>query len=543
MLKITSAFFLALFALPAQAAPPKLLVSLVIDQFRADNISRYQSRYLPVKTKEGVGGFRYLMSRAAYYPFASYDIMQPMTGPGHATVLTGTYPYVGGIPLNEWYDFAKNDFVYCVEDQSFLTVGQGGKSKHLGTSPRNFLGSTLGDEMKNSGRLSKVVSIALKDRAAILMGGHRADLALWMDSDTFLWVSSGFYFPDNKLPSWIESLNGKLAKRAGETFTWAPAVQPALPALVTKQSGKYAQSIGSKFPHAITRGTLSELASPAGLELTAEAAEEAIMQMKLGAGPATDLLAVSLSSHDYVGHGFGPNSRENEEMVVAEDRVLSRLFNFLDKKVGLKNVVITLTADHGVAPTAEWLQANRMNAGVIDDDALTAEMEKKLAQKFGKPEGGKWIAHQAELNFWLTRAAVKKPGLEAVANELKRLLLLENPFAYAITGGDVANRKLPPGMHERRILKTYVPERSGDVVGLVKPFFYPKGNTANHLADYSYDETVPLFIAGDGIKPGRYGQKAEVVDLAPTLAFLLDIIPPALSEGRVLHEAIEQKKP
>ncbi|MGZ3655186.1 MAG: alkaline phosphatase family protein [Bdellovibrionota bacterium] len=527
-------------------ATPKLVVVLVIDQFRADNLTRFTSRFLPAKDRAGhLGGFSYLISNGAYFPFAQYDILQPMTGPGHATILSGSYPYLGGIPTNDWYSHENKSKVYCVEDPEFETLGDFKAKPHLGTSPRNFLGTTVGDELKNTGWPSKVVSVAIKDRAAILLGGQRADVALWMDAGTFRWVSSRFYFPAKKLPSWVQQLNERLAARAGQRFLWELPPQPetSLAIFNVQHEGDNVKSVGESFPHTITRSSLSEIASPAGLDLTVEAAEAAVEGTKLGTGRGPDLLAVSFSSHDYVGHAFGPDSRENEEMVAAEDRAISTFINFLGKKIpgGLKNVMFALTADHGVAPNAEWLVNHRINAGVIDPKELHQRLEKKLEEKFGSVEKLPWLSYSVDFSFWFNREAMKEKriAVEPLAEEVKRLLLEEKGFAYAFTAADVAARRLPPGLHERRILKTFVPGRSGDVVGLVRPFYYVKEQTANHMADYTYDETVPLVLSGAGIKAGKYATKAEVVDLAPTLSFLLGSLAPSLSEGRVLSEALE----
>jgi predicted AlkP superfamily pyrophosphatase or phosphodiesterase len=229
-------------------------------------------------------------------------------------------------------------------------------------------------------------------------------------------------------------------------------------------------------------------------------------------------------------------------MVLAEDRSLARLFKFLDRKVtgGLKNVLFVLTADHGMAPNSEWLAKNRIDAGAIDQAELKVKLENKLREKFGSPGKTDWIPYAVDFNFWISRDALKerKISLEIVSREVKRLLLQEKAFAYAFTAEDVALRQLPPGLHERRILKTYVPGRSGDVIGIGRPFYYVKEHNSNHMADYSYDETVPLIIAGAGVKSGKFATKADIVDIAPTLSLLLGVVAPTLSEGRVLSEAL-----
>ncbi|HTL11208.1 MAG TPA: alkaline phosphatase family protein, partial [Bdellovibrionota bacterium] len=260
-------------------AAPKLTVMLVIDQFRADYLLRFQKRFMAAGGADGkVGGFRFLMEKGAYYPDAQYDIMQSMTGPGHATVLSGSYPYQNGIVGNEWYDPKTGQIEYCVEDPTTPTVGATPKSTHIGTSPRNFNGSTVGDEIKNAGHASKVISIALKDRAAILMGGYRADLAVWMDFASYHWVSSKHYLPDGKLPAWIEDENKKVAERSGSTYTWktlGPETSLTQPDPFTF-GDEFKKAYGVKFPHEAKVGNRSSAGMPIGLEETLSMAERAI---------------------------------------------------------------------------------------------------------------------------------------------------------------------------------------------------------------------------------------------------------------------------
>ena len=209
---------------------PKLVVLLVIDQFRADYLTRFQDRFLPAKGAKGsIGGFQYLVEKGAWFPQAQYDLLQNMTGPGHATLLTGAYPYLTGIPNNEWYDKERKAPVYCVEDRSIQWFG-GSPDEHAGSSPRNLIGSTLGDELKMVSASSRVVSIALKDRAAILMGGHRADAVIWMDPFRFQWTSTPFYFENGELPEWVRVVNSGLAAKKHTLVAGSPEL-PKLPSL------------------------------------------------------------------------------------------------------------------------------------------------------------------------------------------------------------------------------------------------------------------------------------------------------------------------
>ncbi len=518
--------------------PPRLIVVLVFDQFRADYLTRFQSRFLPSLQKGGkLGGFRWLISHGAYFPFAQYDILQSMTGPGHATILSGSFPYQAGVPLNDWYDRETHSRMYCAQDSGVETVGAHPKDPFVGTSPKNMIATTVGDELKNAGYPSKVVSIALKDRAAIFMGGHRADLALWVDRESYHWVSSRFYLPDGKLPVWVSALNADIDRDKGRELTWTYSGNGT----GLTQEGAEAHA-PSHFPHRSKVGELEALASPFGLELTAKTVSKAVREMKLGRGTATDLLAISFSSHDYVGHRFGPNSREMEEMTVADDRVVSEVLNDLKKQIpgGLADVAIAMTADHGIPPQADWARERRIDAGKVDQAAISARLEERLNDKFGKPKGLKWLPFSWEFNFSLDPRALADRGAKAseVEAEIKDALLKEPWVAQVFTRTDYRSRHLPPGMFERQILHTYFEDRSGDVITIPKPYYMVTGDNVTHLTSYSYDRTVPLILSGRFFKSGVYSSSAQIVDLAPTLSFLTGTIAPSLSEGRVLSETL-----
>lgn len=512
---------------------PKLILVIVVDQFRSDYLSRFAGRFLPAAAKGGaVGGFEYLKTKGAYFPHGQYDILQSMTGPGHSMILSGTYPYQSGIALNTWFNPNTNQPVYCGEDESKSTVGALPKAKHLGTSPRNFSGTTLGDELKNAGYSSRVVALALKDRAAIFMGGHRADGAFWLDSESYSFVSSRFYFPDGKLPAWVSGLNLWLEARKGKTLTWTAGVP----------SGLSLPDAGN-FPYRFETASKKSLSGPFGVDVTVEAAERAIAGYGLGQGKATDVLAVSFSSHDYLGHQFGPNSRELEEMTVYEDRAISRLLNYVQKQVpgGLKQTLIVLTADHGAPPDPTWLTKEKISAGRWNEEAILADLEKAMVEKFGEPEGGKWFGAVTEMNFyWSAKAFEGKSEERSKIEAAAKTWIAKHPsVAHVFSLQDYRERKLPPGIFERQILKTYYPGRSGDLVAILKPFHMTGDNTVMHMTGYKYDTTVPILFLGSRIQPGVFSTPADVVDIAPTLAFLLGVIPPSLSDGKVLSEILK----
>ena len=528
--QISAALAVAAFLFGSRATPasdlaryqrrPRLFVVLVIDQFRADYLTRFSDRFLPAQSKGKIGGFQWLMSRGAYYPFARYDVLQSMTCPGHAMILSGSYPYLNGINLNEWYDASTRKLTYCAHDPDSPTLAPPGANGVVppdeGVSPRNFTGSTFGDELKNAGLRSQVAAIALKDRAAIFLGGRRADVALWMSND-LSWTSSRYYAKGGELPSWIAALNQRLVKRKGEPYAWL--------------------GVRAKI------GDRKSFASPLGVELTADAALAAVRGMKLGAKGATDLLAVSFSSHDMLGHETGPNTREMEELTLAEDRILSRFLNDLKNAVpgGLDDVVIALTGDHGVASTVASMKAAGVPSGFIADADLLRDGEKALRDRFGEaPNHGKWIAALSSFNFYFDREALakKKIAIDEAEAALKGAFAKTEGIAFAFSRADRDAKRLPPGMHARQIERTFVDARSGDVILVPQPFYMESGHAASHVTGYAYDRTVPLLLSGPGVKPGVRSEEANVVDLAPTLSFLAGVLPPALSEGRALSESL-----
>lgn len=530
-------------AAPYASEKPKLVLLIVIDQFRSDYLTRFKKLFKPAHGANGeVGGFEYLTTEGAYYPFAEYDILQSMTGPGHAITLSGANPYLSGISANEWYDYDLKDRIESIEDRNVRPVPA---SKELsGMSPRNLLATTLGDELKNAGYPSRVLSVALKDRASILMAGHRADLALWFDAKTFQWVSSEYYLPNGNLPEWVVKMNAAIAAKKGTDTRWekqgeGTGLSLADP-MVVKSAMKDADGID--FPHVQPIGSKGSLNMPYGLEITEAAAEQMIVQYNLGNGKATDVLAVSFSTHDYLGHAFGPNSREMEELTIADDRTISKLLNFVKKRVpgGLSNVVVVLTADHGAPPNPDWLKKEKIDAGRIDSKVMITAIEERLENKFGKLGKEHWVVSEFVFNFYLNKEAIQKKNLKLadVEAEAKAALLKIHGVSHVFTSTDYQNRTLPPGMHERQILKTYFPGRSGNLVVIPLPYYMSNYATVTHQTGYNYDRVVPLIFSGFHIKKGVRSEKAEIIDIAPTLSFLTGTVAPSMSEGRVLSEAI-----
>ena len=521
---------------------PKLIVVISIDQFRADYLQKLSHLFQPAKMGNKVGGFNYLMQKGAYFSHAEYGILQNMTGPGHATILTGSYPYQNGIPNNDWYNTETQDVVYCVEDQSHKTVGANPSNPHIGTSPKNLIGTTFGDELKNAYPQSKVVSIALKDRSAILMGGHRPDLAIWFDLESFNWVSSDYY--TSSLPKWLLEINQGLQKKLGTEQVWKKELDTFANTNSQVLASKYTKEMGQTFPHKAKLGGTTSLLFPAAINMPIEVAAKAIEEFKLGQGKSTDVLAMSFSSHDYVGHQFGPESDEIRETTVLEDKAISGFLNYINTKIpgGLESTWIVLTADHGVTGNPIILEADKIPSGNINQEAIALEMDNFLIKKYGKASA-RWTLDPSELNFYINKKVLKEKELDLfkVRDEVAKYFTAKKDslvgVAEVFSGSDVRRRTLPQEQHEKQILKTYFEGRSGDVTMIPKPNYVIAYAASTHMSGYSYDRYVPIIFSGKPFKAGLYAG-GHVVDIAPTLAFLLGIIPPSSSEGSILEKSL-----
>lgn len=504
-------------------AKPRLVVILVVDQLRADYLTKYRDAFLPSGTSAAPGGYRFLMEKGAYFPFAEYPLLQNMTCPGHATISTGALPYQHGIPLNGWMESSTGKKSYCVGDSEHPIVGA--KSDSSGASPKNLIGTTIADQIKAHAPASRVYAVSLKDRGAILMGGHQADLALWFDWKNHAWVTSKYYAPTGVLPLWVKKLNDRISESKETPYTW--------------------KGIGKKpFERTVPKSEKAILQTAYGVDITTDAAISAMKTHGLGQGNGIDVLAISYSSHDYAGHQHGPDSAELEQMTLTEDRALAKLFREIQKYVpgGLSKTLIVLTGDHGVSPAPVTLKETRIENGRINGKKLLAELNLKLAERFGSVSTGEgWLIYQTELNFFLNHASIeeRKKSRTELEDAVKSELLKVPGAAFVITRTEVERRALPPGQIERGTLAQYRHGRSGDIVLIPKPYYSQDTDPVVHMTHYAYDRQVPLLFYGAPFQGGIRHGDARIQDLAPTLAYVLGIIAPPASEGKVLFPALQ----
>jgi predicted AlkP superfamily pyrophosphatase or phosphodiesterase len=532
---------------------PKLAIILVIDQFRGDYLDRFRA---DLKGH----GFNLFLQKGAYFPDCYYDYANTKTAPGHATIGTGAYTDGHGIASNDWWDLARNQDrpVTSVEDEHYRLVGVPNTSKPVtGSSPRNLLASTIGDELRLATQgQSKVFGISLKDRAAILPAGAAANGAFWIDPASGAFITSSFYM--SQLPDWVTAFN-----------TGDAVAQAEQDAGVSDVKNFYSQ-VG---------------ATPAANTYELNFAEALIQGEQLGQHDVTDLLTISLSANDIMGHAKGPDSAEEQQMVDALDTQFDTFFTWLDKNIpgGLGNVWIALTADHGIAPVPATAAQLGLNAATLDLKKLTAALDYAINMKFSPGEKLQYILPHQELPYIsLNQSEFMKAGINEQEAESAVQLLLpaaidsltpappEPPPSDApispngtnaqptiqpsetrlpprpslfrsYTREQLANGAYPPTPWGELLAHSYSPN-GGWFIMVIPPAFQMETMTTaqtTHFSPYSYDRHVPLGFFGAPFAPGIYRGRVQPVDIAATFAALLGINQPSASVGHILTQALK----
>jgi predicted AlkP superfamily pyrophosphatase or phosphodiesterase len=525
-------------AAPAMAAPrPKLVVVIVIDQFRADYPGRFRRFF-------GPGGFNLFLQRGADFARAKYEHAITFTCPGHAVVLTGSYGNVNGVVSNRWYDQQTGREEYCAADSAASLLGVAGP----GRSPRNLVDSTVGDVLKRrSGGRSRVIAIAGKDRSAIMLGGHLADAAYWTE-DTLI-TSSTYY--RRQLPHWVQQFNASVIASSMVGKTWGRLLPVKEYAIVGPDDVAAEEDVGGMgrtFPHRpaarATRKSLIEAfeTSPFHNELVERFATQAVINEHLGQDENPDVLAIGFAANDLIGHTFGPDSHEVMDVTVRTDRLLEHFFGFLDRQVGLANIVVVLTGDHGVAPLPELMRTHdpASAAGRFDEAAVGAAAEAALKARYGPADSLGWVVYHDFPFLYLNLRSLRGRGVpveeaEAVAKDAVEKV---PGVQSALTATELELRRRR-GAHSPADLSFY-PGRSGNIFYQLFPYQIPRDQPVGttHGSPWPYDTHVPILWFGAGIKPGVYAASVSVADIAPTLSALLGVTPPSGTQGRVLREML-----
>jgi predicted AlkP superfamily pyrophosphatase or phosphodiesterase len=505
---------------PRPALPEIRLVLLIaVDQFRYDYLTRFRGEF--------TSGFKRLLTQGAVFTDANLEHYPTVTAIGHATMLSGATPSVSGIIGNDWFDRETGTQVQSITDTTVKPIGAPDAAT---ASPRRLLVSTVGDELKLSAAAPKgsdaaprVIGLSLKDRSAVMPAGRGADAAYWLDTKSGAFVSSTYYMTD--VPAWVKAFNDRHLPDTHLGQEWTPLSPPAVS---LKQLPK---ERGTPFYEAV-------FGSPFGNELLLAFATDALTHERMGQRGVTDLMSVSFSSNDSVGHNYGPQSPQVRDITIRTDRIIGQLLDRVDKTVGLQHTLIALTADHGVAPLPEDLASRSMPGGRIANKELFGAIQKGLEAKYGP---GEWLASTAGSSPYLNYVLIAEKKLNA--EDVRRVAAdaaLAVPHVTRVytrdqlLRGDVGDDRIG-----RRVVRGFNVQRSGDLEIILEPFWMRATSGTTHGTPYNYDAHIPLVLMGPPIKPGVYSDPVALNDLAPTLATILNVQPPSGSSGRVLTEAIK----
>lgn len=515
----------------AYHAKPKLVVVLVIDQFRGDYLDRYRDDF---KT---ANGFNLFLKKGAHFTDCYYDYANLVTAAGHATIGTGSYTDGHKIPINQWWEReqdGKLEFVTSVSDPRYKLVGvPEGEADSPGASPHREAASTLGDELElaTQGK-ARVFGVSFKDRAAILTSGHATKGAFWIDHDLGAFITSTYWM--SELPAWAKEFNASNERTRVRSIAGAP-------------SGSFYEEVGQH---------------PAAVQYMFDFIKALVNNEKLGKNEVTDMLTISISNTDILGHRVGPDSPKQRMMIDSIDVSLNDFFTFLDKQVGLQNVIIALSGDHGVAPTMRAANDAQMPSVAIKSKALLTALESALEKRWPVKGNDKYVLSGEYPYIQLNQQAFEKLHVSeleaenAAADELETLLADQSSnlavesakpaypigrVSNSLTLGTVypvfkiRNGEIPDTELGRRILHSYSPYVGWAIWVNFGAFQFPGSETgATHYSSFAYDRHVPLDFYGSMFVPGTYHDRVAPVDIAATFASILRVNQPSSTEGHIL---------
>ncbi|MEQ1625351.1 MAG: alkaline phosphatase PafA [Sediminibacterium sp.] len=517
---------------------PKLVVGIVIDQMRWDYLYRFQPLF------KANGGFKRMMGEGFSCDNTMIPYAPTVTACGHTCVYTGSVPAIHGIAGNAWWDNQLNRVVYCSEDKSVKTVGSNTDAGQM--SPKNMLTTSICDELRISSNFkSKVIGVALKDRGSILPAGHSANAAYWYDSKTGNFITSSFYM--NALPAWVNQFNNRklvdslyaLGWKTGlSKETFADYATDDVKGYEGKPFGKDAIAFPYDLSAFIGKDYSKIATTPQGNSLTTEMAKSAVIAEQLGKGTATDFLALSFSSTDYIGHSFGPNSWEQVDDYVKLDDELGKLLSFLDAQVGKNQYTVFLTADHAVAHVPGFMKEHKLPGGNFDDNTARKEMNDMIKEKYGVSGAVESLFnYQVTLNHNKLDSA--KADINTIKQQIIQLLLKKEAVANAFETSKIMATSIPQVQREM-FANGYYPNRGGDIQFVLKSGYMEGGTTGTtHGLWAPYDAHIPLLFYGWGIKKGNSHREVYMTDIAPTMAALLKIQMPSGNIGHVITEVMK----
>ena len=495
---------------------PKLIVGIVVDQMRFDYIYRFWDDY-------GDNGFKRLINEGHFFRNCQFGYVPTYTGPGHASIFTGTTPAIHGIIANDWYDKNSGEYIYCTGDNKMNLIGFSKQNTTVSgdgkMSPHHMLTTTFGDELKLFNTNSKVIGVSLKDRGAILPAGHSANAAYWMGDDG-KWITSSFYM--QSLPDYIQKINDRNDVQKYLKGEW--------------KFGKdgVSHNLDSIFAQ---KGNSGIKRTPFGNSILKDLAIEIFKNEKLGQRENTDILTVSFSSTDYVGHQYGPHAAEIKDTYIRLDKDIEEIIKMIDKKVGFKNSIIFITADHGVVSEPQELLRRNIPAGYFDEMTMKKEISDYLKTIYGD---GDWMKNYSNNHLFLNHDLIeeKNINMQEIQRKCAKFFLKYKWVKNTYTAIQLNENEYQNSFHSL-VQRGYNQKRSGDVIvslqtGWLKVYWRKGGTT--HGSCFSYDTHVPLIFWGGDIPQGKTDRKVNIRDIAPTISNILGISYPNGCTGNPLSE-------
>ena len=518
---------------------PRLIVGIVIEQMRSDYISRFWDKF-------GEGGFKRLVQEGTWCRNASYNYFHTQTAVGYATIYTGSMPVSHGIVGDEWYDRVSSKVTQAVSDESVKTVGGTFDAGHY--SPRNMLGTTIGDEIKLTNfRQSKVFGVSLNPVSAILPAGHTADGAFWYDIENGSWITSSYYMQD--LPNWLIDENKKKLADLYLNKTWDTTFPVQHYTSSLTDENPYETGIDGRivFPYVlpdIARGRSISgryqllKQTPFGNSLTKDMAIALMVNENLGKDEFTDLLAVSFVATEYIGNAFGPLSIEVEDAFLKLDKDLEHFLQFIDEFAGMQNTLIFVTSNHGVALTPAYLADLKVPVGSFNYNSALALLRSYLNALYGS---GGWIKGYFGQQLYLNSDLIEnsKMKLDDVRNTVALFLVQFTGVSNTITATALLNNQYTEG-YRSKMQNNYFPRRSGDVFVNLHPGWVEKSErVTSHNSAYPYDAQVPLIWYGWKVKRDMIMRPIDMTDVAPTISSMMNMMVPNAATGKVIEELVK----
>ena len=522
-------------AIPSEK--PKLVIGIIVSEMRYDYLDRYWDKF-------SEGGFKRILNSGSVCKSAYHDYLIAESSPGFATLVTGAYPSEHGMVSDYWYDRLRNEVKFSIDDPGVETLGGSFESGRYSPASLNY--STLSDELKISSKFSsKVISISLDPKAAVISGGHTANASYWYDDKNGNWITSSYYV--DSLADWLHTFNEKKLADIYLTKTWKTLLPLEDYIESIEDENPYETGIKGqiKFPYTLeVLGRISKKEKdysllkqvPFGNTYTKDLAISSLVEENLGADETTDWLHLNFAAGSYLGNSYSSWSVEMEDLYLRLDKDLEHFLAFVDQQIGMENVLVYLTAENAMAHEPAYLMDQRIPSGYFNYNSAISLLKSYLNIIYGK---GEWIKFYYAKQIFLNHDLIEdsKLSISEFQDRIARFMIQFEGVSNVLTSDNLMKNNYTTGAFER-IQKTYNQKRSGDVILHLTPGWVEKGLEKEQASSYNFDTHVPLVLYGWKIGREEISREISVIDLMPTIAYFLNISRPVSMQGKIINELL-----